>query len=87
MASQTGASMGPWAEGEWGMSPRKTPILPTPLQGRGEGHCGPCSLASPCWTSTFAFWRTKPGPAGVSLYVRWERELKLLKEDRLDLQG
>lgn len=62
MASRTGASMGPWAEGEWGGSPRKTPVLPTPLQGRGAGHCGPCSLPRP-----FAFWRTKPGPAGAVL--------------------
>lgn len=45
MASRTGASMGPWAEGEWGGSPRKTPVLPTPLQGRGAGHAAYLDLS------------------------------------------
>ena len=36
----------------------------------------------------FRFLEDKARPSrSLSLYVRWERELKLLKEDRVDRQG
>lgn len=62
-------------------------MLPNPLQGRGAGHCGLCSLASPCWTLThFLEDKARPSPS-LSLYVRWEREPKLPEEGMVTLQG
>lgn len=71
-----------------GNVPQEDPYIAHPTPGQGSGPLWPVQLGESMLDLDFRFLEDKARPSqSLSLYVRWERELKLLKEDRLDLQG
>lgn len=59
-----------------------------PTTGQGSGPLWPVQLGESVLDLNFRFLEDKARPSrSLSLCVRWGRELKLLKEDRVDLQG
>lgn len=86
MASRTGASMGPWAEGV-GRVPQEDPHVAHPSPGQGSRPLWPVQLGESMLDLDFRFLEDKARPSpSLSLYVRSEREPKLLKEGMVDLQ-